>query len=95
MNVAVFQPICNISALRNFDGLMGERNTRASQSPFHSEIETLILEMKCMKNLRQLTVTFTTDCFQLMKMVSGPEECPVFASYLEDIKILKKSFNSA
>ena len=30
------------STLEGFDGLMEARNTRASQSPFHSEIESLI-----------------------------------------------------
>nr|VDD30508.1 unnamed protein product [Brassica oleracea] len=40
--------------------------------------------MECMKNLRQFQVTFATDCSQLVKMVSEPEEWPAFASYLED-----------
>ena len=44
-----------------FDGLMGAMNTRA-QSPLHSKMEDLIWTMKCMKNLRQFTVTFATDC---------------------------------
>ena len=35
---------------------------------------------------------FATDCSQLVKMVSEPEELPAFASYLEDISILKGSF---
>ena len=53
---------------------MEAMNTRVCQSPLHSEIETLIWAIECMKNLRQYTVTFSTDCFQLMKMVSEPEE---------------------
>ena len=48
-----------------------------------------------MRNLKQFTVTFATDCSQLVKMVSEPEEWPDFASYLEDIKFLKRSFNSS
>ena len=48
--------------------------------------------MECMKNLRQFQVMFVTDCFQLVKMVSEPEECPAFVNYLEDIKTLKESF---
>ena len=31
----------------------------------------------------------------MVKMVSEPEEWPTFASYLEDIKVLKRSFNSS
>ena len=50
--------------------------------------------MECMRNLRQFKVTFATDCSQLVKMVSKPEEWPAFESYLEDIKILKTSFLS-
>lgn len=46
---------------------MGTRNTRASQSPLHSEVKALIWAIKCMKNLRQFNVTFATDYSQLMK----------------------------
>ena len=73
----------------------GSKNTRASQSPLHTEIEALIWAMECMRNLRQSCVTFATDCAQLVKMVSEPEEWPAFASYLEDINFLKRSFNSS
>ena len=72
---------------------MGARNTRASLTPLHSEVEALIWAMECMKNLRQYQVTFATDFSQLVKMVSESKEWPAFASYLEDIKILKESFN--
>ena len=74
---------------------MGERNIRASLSPLLSEVEALIWTMECMRNLRQFQVTFATDCSQLVKMVSEPEEWPAFASYLEDIKTLKGSFLSS
>ncbi|XP_048613168.1 uncharacterized protein LOC125587078 [Brassica napus] len=83
------------STLEGFDSLMGARNTRVCQSPLHSEIEALIWAMQCMRNLRQYTATFATDCSQLVKMVSEPEEWPAFASYLEDIKILQRSFHSS
>ena len=83
------------SILEGFDGLIGARNTIASQSPLHLEIDALIWAMKCMKNLRQFSVTFATDYFQLVKMVSEPEEWPASASYVEDITFLEKSFNSS
>ena len=51
--------------------------------------------MECMKNLRQYQVTFATDCSQLVKMVSEPEERPAFESYLEDIKLLRRSFTNS
>lgn len=54
----------------------------------------MIWAMECMLNLKQFTVTFATDCLQLIKIVSEPKEWSIFASYLEDIKILKRSFNS-
>ena len=71
---------------------MGARNVRVSLSPLHAEMEALLWAMECMRNLRQFQVTFATDCFLLVKMVSEQEELPDFASYLEDIKILKGSF---
>ncbi|CAG7897360.1 unnamed protein product [Brassica rapa] len=43
--------------------------------------------------LTQFQVTFATDCSQLVKMVSDPEEWSTFASYLDDVKILKESFS--
>jgi len=80
------------STLEGFESLMGARNVRASLTPLHAEMEALLWAMECMKNLRQFQVTFATDCSQLVKMVSEPEEWPAFASYLEDIKSLKESF---
>ena len=71
---------------------MGARNVRATITPLHAEMEALLWAMECMRNLRQFQVTFATDCSQLVKMVSEPEEWPAFASYLEDIKSLKESF---
>ena len=81
-----------LSTLSGFDGLLGARNVRACLSPLHSEMEALIWAMECMRNLRQFQVTFATDCSQLVKMVSEPEEWPAFESYLEDIKLLRRSF---
>ena len=80
------------STLEGFDGLLGARNVRASLSPLHAEMEALLWAMECMRNLRQFQVIFATDCSQLVKMVSEPEEWPVFANYLEDLKALKESF---
>ena len=62
------------STLPGFDGLLGTRNVKTCLSPLHSEVEALIWAMECMKNLRQFQVTFATDCSQLVKMVSEPEE---------------------
>ena len=84
--------MCWYSTLAGFDGLLGAKNVRASISPLHSEVEALIWEIECMRNLRQFQVTFATDCSQLVKMVSEPEEWPAFHSYLEDIKLLKRNF---
>ena len=69
---------------------MEARNTRVSLSPLHSEIDAFIWAMKCMMNLRQYQVTFATNCSQLVKMVSESKEWLAFATYLEDIKALKR-----
>ena len=63
-----------LSTLEGFVGLLGARNVRAFLTPLHAEIEALLRAMECMKNLRQFHVTFATDCSQLVKMVSEPEE---------------------
>ena len=60
--------------MEGFDGLMGARNTRASMSPLHAEVEVLIWAMESMRNLRLFQVTFETDYSQLVKMVSELEE---------------------
>ena len=78
--------------LPSFDGLLGAKNVRASLSPLHLEVEALIWAMECMKNLRHFQVTFATDCSQLVKMVSEPEEWSTVDSYMEDINLLKRSF---
>ena len=88
MRMTFFQDKVEYSILEGFDGLMGERTLRA-------EVEALLWAMECMKNLRQFQVTFTTDCSQLVKMVSEPEKRSAFVNYLEDIKALKESFLSS
>ena len=62
------------NTLVGFDGLLGAQNVRVSLSPLHSEVEVLIWAMECVKNLRHFQVTFATNCSQLVKMVSEPEE---------------------
>ena len=62
------------NTLEGFDGLLGARNVRASLFSLHAEIESLLWTMEHMRNLRQFHVTFATDCSQLVKMVSKPEE---------------------
>ena len=80
------------STLPGFEGLLRARNVRACLSRFHAEMEALIWAMESMRNLRQFRVTFATDCSQLVKKVSEPEEWSAFESYLEDIKLLRRSF---
>ena len=63
-----------LSSLEGFDELMGAKNVRASLFPLHAEMEALLWDIECMRNLRQFQVTFATDCSQLVKMVSEPEE---------------------
>ena len=71
---------------------MGARNVRATLSPLHAKVEALIWAMECIRNLRQFQIMFATDCSHLVKIVSEPEEWLAFEMYLEDIKILKASF---
>ena len=62
------------STLPGFEGLLGARNVRTCLTPLHSEMDALIWTTEYMKNLRQFQVTFATNCSQLVKMISEPEE---------------------
>lgn len=79
--------------VRSFWGFNGsEKHTSESDtSTFGDRGDYLGNEI----HLRQFTIIFATDCSRLVKMVSEPEEWPAFASYLEDIANLKRSFNSS
>ncbi|CAF1828637.1 unnamed protein product [Brassica napus] len=66
------------------DVMMGAMNLRRSLSPLHAECEALIWAMECMKTLQFTEVVFATDCSQLVKMVSSPEEWPDFATHMEE-----------
>ena len=65
------------------DVMMGAMNLRRSLSPLHAECKALIWTMKCMKTLQFSDVVFVTDCSQLVKMVSSPEEWPAFATHMD------------
>lgn len=82
------------STLKYFDDLIGVRNVWTSLSPLRAEVEAVVRAMECMQNLRQTYVTFATDCYQLVKMVSELKEWPAFVNYLEDNKTLEESFLS-
>ncbi|XP_010513536.1 PREDICTED: uncharacterized protein LOC104789557 [Camelina sativa] len=73
---------------------MGAANHRRSLSPLHAEIEALVWAMCCMIGADNQSVTFLTDCSDLVKMVSSPSEWPVFTPYLEDIQVDKEEFVS-
>ena len=60
------------------------RGRNDSLSSLHAECEALIWAMECMKTLQFSDVVFVTDCSQLVKMVSSPEEWPAFATHMEE-----------
>ena len=63
--------------------MMGAMNLHRSLSPLHAKCEALIWAMECMKTLQFSDVVFATNCFQLVKMVSTPEEWPAFSTHME------------
>ncbi|XP_056859997.1 uncharacterized protein LOC130508482 [Raphanus sativus] len=71
---------------------MGAMNLRRSLSPLHAECEALIWAMECMKTLQFSDVVFATDCSQLVKMVSSPEEWPAFTTHMEEFRRSKTFF---
>ena len=74
------------------DVMMGAMNLRRSLSPLHAECEALIWAMECMKTLQFSEVVFATDCSQLVKMVSSPEDWPAFATHMEEFCRSKNFF---
>ncbi|CAA7038025.1 unnamed protein product [Microthlaspi erraticum] len=74
--------------------LMGTRNLRRGISALQTELEALIWAMQCMIRHNKLMIIFETDCSDLVKMVSTPEEWPAFAILLEEIDRCKTRFTS-
>ena len=74
------------------DVMMGAMNLRKSLSPLYAECEALIWAMDCMKTLQFSDVVFATDCFQLVKMVSTPEDWPAFSTHMEEFRRSKCFF---
>lgn len=74
------------------DVMMGAMNLRRSLSPLHAECEALIWAMECMKTLQFSDVVFATDCSQLVKIVSTPEEWPAFSTHMEEFSRSKTFF---
>ncbi|CAA7017917.1 unnamed protein product [Microthlaspi erraticum] len=52
-------------------------------SALKTELEALIWAMQCMVRHNKLMTPFETDCSDLVKMVTTPEECPLLPSYLK------------
>ena len=65
--------------------MMEAINFRRNLSPLHAECEALIWAIECMKTLQFSDVVFVTDCSQLVKIVSSPEEWPAFATHMEEL----------
>ena len=66
------------------DIMKGAMNFRRSLLPLHAEFEALIWAMECMNTLQFSDVVFATDCSQLVKMVSTPDEWPTFSTHIEE-----------
>ncbi|CAA7061636.1 unnamed protein product [Microthlaspi erraticum] len=58
------------------------------------ELEALVWAMQCMLRQNKLTIVFETDCSDVVKMVSKPEEWPAFATILEEFCRCKTEFIS-
>ncbi|CAA7036110.1 unnamed protein product [Microthlaspi erraticum] len=73
---------------------MGTCNLRRGISPLQAELEALVWAMQCMLRHRKLTIVFETDCSDVVKMVSKPEEWPAFAAILEEFCRCRMEFTS-
>ncbi|XP_010501716.1 PREDICTED: uncharacterized protein LOC104779014 [Camelina sativa] len=82
------------SAATEVSPMKGAANFRQSLSPLHAEVEAFVYAMRCMIGHDHREVAFYTDCSDLVKMVSSPQDWPAFKTYLDDIKMDKKEFSS-
>ncbi|CAA7027491.1 unnamed protein product [Microthlaspi erraticum] len=74
--------------------LLGTCNLRRGLSPLQAEVEALLWAMQCMLRQGKQVIMFETDCSDVVKMVSSPEEWPAFAPLLEEIDICRRRFPS-
>ena len=74
--------------------MMGPINLWRSLSALHAECKALIWAMECMKIFDYQNIVFATDCSQLVKIVSSPDEWPAFATHLEKFRRSKTFFPS-
>uniref|UniRef100_A0A1J3E5Y1 Putative mitochondrial protein n=1 Tax=Noccaea caerulescens TaxID=107243 RepID=A0A1J3E5Y1_NOCCA len=72
--------------------LMGASNLRRGLSPLQAELEALVWAMQCMLRHNKRTIVFETDCSDIVKMVSTPEEWPAFSILLDEIDKCKREF---
>ncbi|CAA7041816.1 unnamed protein product [Microthlaspi erraticum] len=72
--------------------LMRACNLRRGLLPLQIELEALIWAMQCMLRHNNLTIVFETDCSDVVKMVSKPEEWPAFSILLEEFGRCKMMF---
>ncbi|CAA7058561.1 unnamed protein product [Microthlaspi erraticum] len=64
-------------------------------TPLHAEFHSLIWAMKAIRQLGYVSVSFETDCLQLVKLVEEKEEdWPSLASELEDFRFTRLTFLS-
>ncbi|XP_024006411.1 uncharacterized protein LOC112082928 [Eutrema salsugineum] len=75
------------------DKVMGAQKVRRSLTPLHAEMEAFICAMHCMLKNQKTAVAFATDCSELVKMVSTPEEWPAFTLHLEEIGKMHDRFS--
>lgn len=70
---------------------MGTNNLRRKLSSLQTELEALVWAMQSMIQHNKCTMYFETDCSDVVKMVSAPEECRPSRFYWKRDKCKKSS----
>ncbi|CAA7056151.1 unnamed protein product [Microthlaspi erraticum] len=89
-NVMLCPPLTTSGESPRTGKAMGTRNLRRGISPLQTELEALIWAMHCMLRHNKLLTRFETDCSDVVKMVSTPEEWPAFAILLDEVDRCKQ-----
>ncbi|CAA7046662.1 unnamed protein product [Microthlaspi erraticum] len=87
-------PHGNIGVTRHMSGAWGLEGNKVSNGSRMTELEVLIWAMQCMLRNGKLTMVFQTDCSDVVKMVSKPEEWSAFSLLLDEVDRCKRRFSS-
>ncbi|CAA7025725.1 unnamed protein product [Microthlaspi erraticum] len=78
----------------NGDRILGASAAYQVASPLHAELAALTWAMKKALQIGITSLSFESDCLQLVKLIDDEEDWPSLASELEEFYFIRSSFIS-